>query len=280
MTSPRVGVVGHVEWVEFAVVDHVPVPGEIAEALEPPFRAAAGGGGVAAVQLAKLAPGAAFFTSVGDDEAGTLAADFLRDAGVELHAAVQDLPQRRAWTHLDAAHERTITVLGDRHVPLAADDLPWDELGAFDALFFSGGDVEALRAARAARFLVATPRARGTLEAAGVELDVLVASANDAGEQLAADALDPPPRHVVLTAGAAGGGWTGVDGTTGRWAAVAPPGPPVDAFGCGDSFAAGLTYGLGAGLGLQGALEVAARCGAWCLTGRGPYGRQLSRDEL
>ena len=25
----KVGVVGHVEWVEFAVVDHVPAPGEI-----------------------------------------------------------------------------------------------------------------------------------------------------------------------------------------------------------------------------------------------------------
>ena len=26
---------------------------------------------------------------------------------------------------------------------------------------------------------------------------------------------------------------------------------------------------------LDAALELAARCGAWCLTGRGPYGNQL-----
>ncbi|MDX6640064.1 MAG: hypothetical protein QOF12_1075, partial [Solirubrobacteraceae bacterium] len=49
---PAVAVVGHVEVIEFAVVDHVPVPGEIVHASET-FRLAAGGGAVAAVQLAK-----------------------------------------------------------------------------------------------------------------------------------------------------------------------------------------------------------------------------------
>jgi ribokinase len=53
------------------------------------------------------------------------------------------------------------------------------------------------------------------------------------------------------------------------------PGPPVDEYGCGDSFAAGLTYGLGAGMAMADALDLAARCGASCLTGRGPYGAQL-----
>ena len=54
------------------------------------------------------------------------------------------------------------------------------------------------------------------------------------------------------------------------------PAEPVDAYGCGDSFAAGLTYGLGAGMPLAEALQLGARCGAWALTGRGPYGRQLT----
>ncbi|MGB2711191.1 MAG: PfkB family carbohydrate kinase, partial [Conexibacter sp.] len=53
------------------------------------------------------------------------------------------------------------------------------------------------------------------------------------------------------------------------------PGPPVDAYGCGDSFAAGLTYGLAAGIELDAALALGARCGAHCLTGRGPYAGQL-----
>ncbi len=122
--------------------------------------------------------------------------------------------------------------------------------------------------------LVATPRGGEALRTAGVQLDVLVASGNDPGE--AVEALDPPPRHVVLTSGETGGTWRGVDGDTGAWAAAELPGPAVDAYGCGDSFAAGLTFGLGQGLAMPDALALAARCGAHCLTGRGPYAAQLS----
>ncbi|HEX8104540.1 MAG TPA: PfkB family carbohydrate kinase, partial [Solirubrobacteraceae bacterium] len=68
----------------------------------------------------------------------------------------------------------------------------------------------------------------------------------------------------------------GADGTTGEWRAAEVPGEPVDAYGCGDSFAAGLTFGLARGDDLAAALELAARCGATCLTGRGPYERQLT----
>jgi ribokinase len=49
-----------------------------------------------------------------------------------------------------------------------------------------------------------------------------------------------------------------------------------DAYGCGDSFAAGFTYGLGARLPLDEALALGARCGAACMTGRGPYEGQLT----
>ena len=71
-----------------------------------------------------------------------------------------------------------------------------------------------------------------------------------------------------------------MEGDEGHFKAAALPGEPVDSYGCGDSFAAGLTFGLAAGMELAAALEVAARCGAWCLTGRGPYGRQLTAAEL
>jgi ribokinase len=274
--SPRVGVVGHVEWVEFAVVDRLPEPGAIVHAREF-FQAAAGGGAVAAVQLCRLAGEADFLTVLGDDDAGRSAAQELRGhPGLRLHCATRPEPQRRAFTYLDGAGERTITILGPRLVPSAAgDDLPWDGLGDLDGIYFTGGDPEALRAARAARVLVATPRALATIREAGVELDVLVASATDPGEQVAAEELDPPPRHVVLTRGAEGGTWTGADGATGAWASEPLPGAVIDSYGCGDSFAAGLTYGLAAGLGMDDALRLAARCGAHCLTGRGPYGAQL-----
>jgi ribokinase len=85
---------------------------------------------------------------------------------------------------------------------------------------------------------------------------------------------------VVFTEGGHGGSYRTRGGETGRWAAAEPPRDPVDSYGCGDSFAAGLTYGLGAGLELDDALVLAARCGAVCLTGRGPYGRQLSERDL
>jgi ribokinase len=58
------------------------------------------------------------------------------------------------------------------------------------------------------------------------------------------------------------------------------PGPVADAYGCGDSFAAGLAYGLGANLPIEEALRLGARCGAFCLTGKGPYSAQLEAADL
>ena len=271
----KVAVVGHVEWLEFAVVQHVPRPGEIIESRED-FSMAAGGGAVAAVQLRKLAGAADFFTALGGDREGEASAAELRERGLELHAARREANTRRAFSHLSDDHERTITVFGDRLVPHGDDDLPWDRLSGADAVYFTGGDVGALQAARAARVLVATPRALPVLQAGGVALDVLVASGVDAGEAYEPGTLDPDPRFVVLTHGARGGDWTGGEGRTGHWAAAELPGEPVDAYGCGDSFAAGLTFGLGRGDELPEALEIAARCGACCMCGRGPYEGQLS----
>jgi ribokinase len=54
---------------------------------------------------------------------------------------------------------------------------------------------------------------------------------------------------------------------------VDPPGPVRDTYGCGDAFAGGLTAGLGGGLDVPAALDLAARCGAWVATLDGPYGR-------
>jgi ribokinase len=270
----RVAVVGHVEWVRFAVVDHVPAPGEIVQARDD-FALAAGGGADAAVQLRKLAGDASFFTALGDDEQGHAAAEQLRAHGLDLHAAFRPARQRRAFTFLSADHERTITVIGDRLVPHGDDDLRWDLLDDVDAVYFTGGDVGALRQARRARTLVATPRAIDTLREGHVPIDVLVASATDAGERYAHGELDPQPRLVVRTRGKEGGAWEGIEGRTGTWAAAELPGDPVDAYGCGDAFAAGLTFGLGRGDGIEEALRLGARCGASVLCGRGPYEGQL-----
>ena len=277
--TPAVGVVGHVEHVEFCVVERLPGAGEVTHAREW-FSEAGGGGAVAAVQLRKLAGAAAFLTALGDDEIATALANDLEGRGVTVRAARRNGPHRRGFTHLDAATgERTITIMGECISPRGDDPLPWDDLAQNDAVYFTAGDAHAARHARRAKVLVATVRAFDALLEAGVQLDALVASAADTTEHHDVARLRPPPRHVVVTEGERGGAYTSADGTTGRWEATPPPGPIVDAYGCGDAFAAGLTYGLGAGMALEEALDLGARCGAHCLTGRGPYAAQLETAQ-
>ena len=275
----RVAVVGHVEWIEFARVPRVPKPGEIIHASEW-WQEVGGGGAVAAVQLAKLAGGAEFFTALAGDERGRRSKERLEELGVTVYAAPREGAQRRGFVYLDDDHERTITILGERIVSHGDDDLPWDRLDQVDAVYFTGGDVGALTHARRARRLVATPRAYATLRASRVNLDVLVRSAKDPGEQQAEEGLDPAPDIVVSTAGKEGGEWVGEDRTTGRWKAAELPGPPQDAYGAGDSFAAGLTFGLGADLPIEQALRVASRCGAHKLAGKAAYDNQLTAADL
>ena len=277
----RVAVVGHVEWGEFARVERLPAAGEIVHA-EESWEEVGGGGAVAAVQLARLAGGCVFLTALGDDQLGRRAKRSLERLGVTVEAAWRSGPQRRAFVHTDAHAERTITVLGDRIGPRGDDPLPWDELDGADGVYLTAADPAAARAARRARRLVATVRAASGLAGSGVQLDALVASAEDAGERYAAGDLEPEPLLVARSEGERGGSLTTPDGTTARWAAAPLPGPPVDAYGAGDSFAAGLTYGLAAGLDPGAAAAVGARCGAACMTGRGPYEGQLGgpRNQL
>lgn len=270
----RAAVVGHVEWIEFGRVEHVPVAGEIVHVSES-WMEPAGGGAVAAMQLCKLAGAATLYTALGDDEIGHRMKEGLEALGLRVEAIFRSEPQRRGFVHIDSAGERTITVIGSRLGPEAADPLPWGELAETDAVYFTAGDTGAAQAARQAGALVSTARGLSTLAEAGVQLDALVASARDPGERYSPGDLEPPPLHVVRTAGADGGEYETLDGDSGRWEAEPLPGPVSDAYGCGDSFAAGLTFGLGSGLPIAEAARLAARCGAACLTGRGPYQGQL-----
>jgi ribokinase len=267
----NLAVVGHVEWVEFVRVDEVPTAGQIVSA-EETWEEAAGGGAVAAVQLAKLAGGCTFYTLLGDDELGRRSRDQLQAQGVTVEAEFVDRPTRRAVTFVDSSGERTITVIGEKLHPNESHRLPWMQLVRSDGVYFTAGDVGALAAARRARVLVATARELNTLQRAGVELDALVGSGEDLAERYSAGDLEPPPRLVVSTSGALGG-WSQPGGP---FRAAPLPGPLGDAYGAGDSFAAGLTYGLASGLSPDDAIELAARCGAAVMTGRGPYEKQLA----
>jgi ribokinase len=270
--SLRLAVVGHVEWAEFLRVPHLPTAGEITHVSDR-WETAGGGGAVTAVQLARLAGHATLMTALGDDELGHRADDELRRLGVDVRASFRKgQPQRRVIVHLEPTGERTITVIGERMGPHRRDPLGWDDLD-FDAVYFTAGDVGAVRAARRARVLTATARGLATLREAHVQLDALVRSHLDEGERYEVGDLTPAPALVVATERSVGGRWEARDGSRGHYDAVEPPGPVLDTYGCGDAFAGGLTAGLGAGLGVATSLDLGARCGAWVAWLDGPYGR-------
>ncbi len=270
MSDVRVAVVGHVEWIEFGRVDHVPAAGDIAHATAA-WEEPGGGGAVAAVQLGRLAGACDFFTVVGDDATGERMVRGLERLGVTVHAAVRHgTPTRRAVTLVDSDGERTITTLGERLEPEAADALPWDRLDGADGVYVTAGDPGAFRAARGARVLVVTSRALPQLLDAELEPDALVGSATDPAEQVDPDTLPWRPGLVVRTEGARGGTYDTPVGSA-RYEAVPTPGALADTYGAGDSFAAGLTFGLASGLDAAEAVDLAARCGAAVVAGRGPY---------
>lgn len=266
----RTAVVGHVEWVRFVTVERLPKAGEIIHARES-WLEPAGGGAVAAAELLRLSGNCDFFVAVGDDETGRVAREGLEKLGLRVHAAVRDEPQRLAFTYLEANGERTITLVGDKLHPHGADPLPWGELSQVDAVYFSAGDVDALRAARQARILVATARELPTLAAAGIELDALVHSGTDPEETYEPGQVEPEPRLVVTTQGREGGSFK-AGGREGSFDAAPLPGTVKDAYGAGDSFAAGLTFALARGDDIEEALGFASSCGARAMMRRGGIG--------
>ena len=263
----RAAVVGHVEWMEFVPVERVPRPGEIVHAGES-WEEAAGGGVVAAFQLAQLADTVLFLTGLGSDERGRRAKRELEARGIEVHATAYEGPQRSGFTFVDEEGERTITTIGPKLHPRGHDGgLPWHELARCDAIYFCAGDTDALTRARRGRVLVASARELATIRRAAVELDAIVASGKDEAELYRSGDLDPEPRLVVTTSGALGG-WAQPGGP---YSAAPLPPAIADAYGAGDCFAAGLAFALAAGLESHGALEFASRCGAGALAGRGVH---------
>jgi ribokinase len=265
--SVRAAVVGHVEWIEFVAVEHVPRPGEIVAASDS-WEQAGGGGAVAAVQFARLADSVLLYAVLGADELGRRSRAELTGRGIEMHSVVTDGAQRRGITYVDDTGERTITTIGPKLHPRGHDtSYPWHELSRCDAVYFCAGDVDALIHARRARVLVATARELATLQRGAVELDALVASGKDEGELYRPGDLHPEPRLVVTTSGALGG-WAQPGGP---FSAAPLPQTPGDAYGAGDCFAAGLAFALAAGLETTDALGFAARCGAGAMAGPGVH---------
>ncbi len=263
----RVAVIGHVEWVEFLCVDRPIEPGAVLRA-PGGFGEAAGGGGVAAAELARLAGRCELYTAVGNDEVGRAVAPAMAAMGVDVTARVRPLPHRRATTLIDPAGERTIVVIGPSQ-QARGDELP--DLSGLDAVYFCKGDAAALRAARAATTLVATARVLDVVRAAGVRLDALVHSGADPAERYRSGDLPIQPSLVATTAGSRGGSWS-TAAATGAWPPAALPASAKDAYGAGDSFAAALTFALATGHHPQSAVDFAATRGAAAICRRGAHG--------
>jgi ribokinase len=267
---PAIAIVGHVEWVTHAV-GSLPARGEIADLLAP-MEEPAGVGGVAAAAAARAGARTLLFTALGDDPAAAQTAAVLGSRGVEVHAARRPAPQTPVLSVREPDSERTIMVVGARLEPMGADPLPWHLLAEMDAVYYASGDIDVLRHARACERLVVAARRPGNLMASGVRADVIIASGHDPAEDVSGLPVNLQPKVLVLTEGAAGGIIREEGQPDRRYPAVPAPGPVVDTYGCGDSFAAGVTVGLAQGLGIEGAAHLGARAGALCATWRGGLG--------
>jgi len=265
----KVAVVGHIEWGKFVRVASVPAQGEIIHTDES-WEEVAGGGSVAAMQLAQLADECWFFTAVGDDEAGRRSIIQLEETGVKVYTSVlEGLSTKDIYVYIDDQKERTITVTGNLKPDGNDTSLPWGKLAEADAVYFVSGNQSALVAARQSKTLVSTVRILPLLHESSIQLDALVCSKKDKGERYDDDALSPRPIIVVTTAGIEGGS---IDNGEHYNAEVIDESDIIDTYGCGDSFAAGLTFALGADKDLQNALQFAAHCGAEATKRRGSFG--------
>ena len=264
----KLAVVGHVEWVTFISVDKLPQPGIISHSnhfIEEP----AGGGAVAAVKMSKIIKRPVhFFTTLGNDSIGQKSHKRLKELGLKLSVNWVDKPTRRGISLVDKNGERAITVIGERLEPSANDDLPWDDLSSYDGIFISAADAKSIKKCRKAKFLVATPRiGQEVLSEANVPIDALVGSALDPDEQIKNEHLKSLAKNIIETKGELGGKiYPGGD-----FKSVKLNSKPIDAYGCGDSFVAGVTTGLAANWNIEKAISLGVHNGAECATHFGPY---------
>ncbi len=264
----KLAVIGHIEWVTFLSVEELPKAGLIGHAsklLEEP----AGGGAVVAVQLSKLIKQPVhFFTALGKDNLGNKSLERLKELGLILHIAWRDEPTRRAVSFVDSHGERAITVIGKRLQPTANDALPWETLHDFDGIFVTATDSQGLKYCRSAGVLTTTPRiGLQTIKEANVVIDALIGSGLDPAEQISEYSISPMPRLRISTEGMLGG----LIWPSDRYQAIKPDAKPIDSYGCGDSFAAGVTAGMAAGWNMEQSISLGAYCGAKCVTRFGPY---------
>ena len=122
MSTVRVAVIGHVEWVEHARL-HEPLERGAILQLHDTFEEPAGGGGVAARALPSLGAETRFFTALGSDAAGEESERVLRADGCDLRVARRRRPAgacdhaRRAGRRAHDPAARGQRASGDLAIP-------------------------------------------------------------------------------------------------------------------------------------------------------------------
>ena len=264
----NLAVVGHVEWINFLKVDQLPKPGVISHS-EKSLEYPAGGGSIIAKTLSELTFNQIhFFTALGNDDYGDRCFKILSNMGIKLHVAWRDKPTRRGFSMIDSLGERAITVIGERLAPNYRDNLDWSILKKMDGIFITASDSEIFKMARSASILCTTPRVGiNTINKSNVHLDGLIGSNLDPGEEFSFSELLVKPKYTIKTEGEKGG----LIFPGGRYEALKNKKRKVDSYGCGDSFAAGILYGMASNWDIDKTLNLAKVIGRDSSEFFGPY---------
>ena len=266
----KFAVVGHIEWINFIQVDQLPKPGLISHA-EKSLEYPAGGGSVIAKRLSELTHGEVhFFTALGNDFYGNKCLNILENMGIKLHVAWRDKPTRKGFSVIDSAGERSITIIGDRLAPTHKDNLDWNILNEMDGIFITAADKQIFKKSRIAKTLCTTPRVGiNIINESRIFLDGLIGSNLDPGESFSLNELRLKPKFIIKTEGENGG----IVFPGGRYQAIESKETKVDSYGCGDSFAAGILYGLSSNWDIEESINLAKIMGRNCIEYFGPYGK-------
>ena len=267
----KFAVVGHVEWINFLKVDQLPKSGNISHAQKSYEQPAGGGSLIANTLLGLTNQEVHFFTSLGNDDYGNQCFELLSKKGIRMHVAWRNQPTRSGFSLIDNLGERAITVIGERLAPIIKDSLDWDILEKMDGVFITAADSEIFKKARKASTLCTTPRAGiSVINKSNILLDSIIGSNLDPGEVFSLSELTIQPKYTIKTEGKDGG----IVFPGGRYQAFKNKNPNLDSYGCGDSFAAGILYGLSSKWTIDKSLILAKILGRNASEYFGPYSNE------
>ena len=264
----KFAVIGHVEWINFLEVDQLPKAGIISHSKRSQ-ECPAGGGSVIAKMLRELTNNEVhFYTSLGNDYYGEKSFKILEGMGIILHVAWRNIPTRKGFSLIDSEGERSITIIGDRLAPNHKDKLDWSILKNMDGIFITAADEELFKKSRDAPALCTTPRVGlDIINKSKIYLDALIGSNFDPGEKFSLSDINVKPGFIIKTEGEKGG----IVFPGGRYKAIENIKNKVDSYGCGDSFAAGILYGLSSNWSIEKSVDLAKILGGNCSQEFGPY---------